>query len=503
MSHFYDPSNQLGFKEIQSQSFTPCNDRILNFGYNNGADWLKFTIINSGKDKLSKVIRVNKPIIDTLELYYLLDSVVIKEMAGALVKNDLNYSQGTSHYFELELAPMDTIECYMKVVGMHSKQLAIYIAPAREHAQYEQVSTIVIGFYLGALIIITAYSLFLGFGIKDPLYLLYALSNFGSLVATLTLKGFFTGYIFYNQPELSMFFVPANIASFSVLSTFFCIRMINIKKYSKVAYYMFYVVIAFSLVAVFCPYFMHKMGYLVTFRMMSYATMFFTLTAIVSGLIAVRKGDENAKYYLLAWLMGWLGVILYVLVLLGHLPLNFFTENLYLVGSVIEVSALSFALAKRYNHVLIDRDQLERDLRFRENDLSLVISDNKMRFQFKNSLLQDLEELSGINGEQLRRKLNSLTHNLKSQVEKEKKFNFFEDQLDNVNSEFEDRLKERYPDLTQSEIEICFMIRLNLGNKDIAHFRSTSEGAIKTVRYRIRKKIGEEADDLNELIKNI
>ncbi len=208
-------------------------------------------------------------------------------------------------------------------------------------------------------------------------------------------------------------------------------------------------------------------------------------------------------FYLLAWLVGWIGVILYVLVLMGWLPINFLTENLYLVGSVIEVSALSFALAKRYNHVLIDRNQLERDLKFRENDLSLVISDNKMRYQFKNALLEDLEKLRALTGDELKRNVNSLTYDLKSQVEKEKKFDFFEDQLENINAEFEAKLKERYPDLTQSEIEICFLIRLNLSNKDIAHFRNTSEGAIKTVRYRIRKKIGEEIDDLNEMIKNI
>lgn len=501
--HFYDPISQLGFDEIRDKEFVPCEDQILNFGYNTGADWLKFTLTNSGEKQLDRILRINKPILDTLELYYWQEGALQKEMTGALVIKDQQFRHTTSNYFSISIPPDDTISYYLKVVGMHSKQLAIFITTDYEYAEYEQNSTLVVGFYLGALIIITVYSLFLGIGIRDPLYFWYVLSNFGSLVATLTLKGFFTAYIFNNQPEISLLFVPINIASFGVLSSFFCVRMISIKEYSKLAYYTFYAVVVFSVIAVLYPYISHKMGYPATFSWLSYSTMFFTLTAIASGLIAVRRGDEIAMFYLFAWLVGWIGVILYVMVLLGVLPINFLTENLYLVGSVIEVSALSFALAKRYNHVLIDRDQLERDLKFRESDLSMVISDNKMRYQFKNALLQDLEELKTASGEELKKNVNSLTHNLRAQVEKERKFNFFEDQLDNINAEFEARLKERFPDLTQSEIEICFLIRLNLSNKDIAHFRNTSEGAIKTVRYRIRKKIGQDVGDLNEMIKNI
>lgn len=503
LMHFYDPTNQLTFDEVAQNEFSPCEAEILNFGYNNGADWLKLTLVNSGENQLERILRINKPILDTLELYHWQEGELLKEMTGALVIKEQEFKHSTSNYFSISILPKDTIDYYMKVVGMHSKQLAMYITTESEYAEYEQNSTLIAGFYLGALIIITVYSLFLGIGIKDPLYFLYVLSNFGSLVATLTLKGFFTAYIFNNQPELSLFFVPLNIASFGVLSSFFCVRMISIKEYSKVAYYTFYAVVVFSVVAVFYPYITHKLGYSANFRWLSYSTMCFTLTAIASGLIAVRRGDKIAMFYLFAWLVGWIGVILYVMVLLGVLPINFLTENLYLVGSVIEVSALSFALAKRYNHVLIDRNQLERDLKFRENDLSMVISDNKMRYHFKNALLQDLEKLKTATGEELKKNVNSLTHNLRAQVEKERKFNFFEDQLDNINAEFESRLRERFPDLTQSEIEICFLIRLNLSNKDIAHFRNTSEGAIKTVRYRIRKKIGQKAGDLNELIKNI
>ncbi|GEM_PF-4128688 len=272
--HYYDASNQLTYQEILDQPFAPSQDRILNFGYNTGADWLSFSLHNTGGEELHQVLRINKPILDTLELYFEENGQLRKEMTGALVIKDREYEHSTSNYFRIKVSPNDTVKYHLKVVGMHSKQLAIYVTSDYEYAKYEQNSTIIMGFYLGVLIIITVYSLFLGFGIRDPLYLLYALSNFGSLVATLTLRGFFTGYIFNNQPELSLLFVPINITSFSVLSSFFCIRMINIKQYSKVAYYMFYAVVVFGILAVVYPYTLHELGHPSTFKLLSYGTMF-------------------------------------------------------------------------------------------------------------------------------------------------------------------------------------------------------------------------------------
>lgn len=504
MEHYYDPDHKLPFSAIQETRFVLCKSAIPSYGYNTGADWLKFKLTNTGSREVFPILRIKKPILDSLELFWIEGGQLKREITGALVVNEQEYKNSTSNYFRINLHPGDTTEYYLKVVSMHSKQLSVHIDNDYSFATYEKNVTITIGFYFGALLIITLYNLFIGLGIKDPIHLLYALSNLGSLLSTLTLKGFFSAYVFNNHPDLAMPMIALNIIAFSLLSPLFCIKMVNIRSYSKVAYWMFIGVMVFGIVAVFYPYFMKLAGHQVTYLLLSIGSILFTIVAVGSGIIAIKRGNRNAKYYLIAWIIGLIGVVLYVMLLVGWLPVNYLTENLYVIGSIFEVLALSFALADRYNRIQIRKNQLERDLRFRENDLAMVISDNKMRYQFKNALLKDLEGLDKATGpEELKSKIRGLVYNLRMQVEKEAKFDFFEDQLENINAEFESRIKEKYPDLTQAEIEIIYLIKLKLSNKDIAHFRNTTEGAIKVAKHRIRKKFQQQGLELTEIIESL
>ncbi|MEO9806437.1 MAG: 7TM diverse intracellular signaling domain-containing protein [Reichenbachiella sp.] len=488
-THFYDSSRGMGYQEIKGKTFIALDARVPNFGYNTGADWLKFTLFNSSEQVVEKILRIDKPIIDSLELYYESNGVMKRQITGAMVLKSQKYEHSKSNYFQIALSARDTITYFLRVTGMHSKQVSIHVNNDYEYSTYEQGVTLTIGFYFGALLIITLYNLFLGLTVKDPLYLFYALSNLGALLATLALKGFFTGYIFPNNPEAILIVVPVCIISFTLFSSCFCIRMVSIRKYSALTYYLFIGVIVFGVIAVVYPYSMTQMGFHSTYMPLSIGTFVFTIIAWVSGVIAVRNGNKNAKYYLAGWTIGLIGALQYALLLNGFLPLNFFTENLYLIGSVIEVLTLSFGLAGRYNAIQLERNELKRNLRHREGDLEMVISDNRYRHQFKKNMLEKVQEINHASMERMPSKLNSFVTSLKMQLETEDKLNYFQDKIERINAEFEAKLKERCPELTPGEIEICYLIKVNLSNKEIAGLRKTSEGAIKVARHRIKKKM--------------
>ena len=52
------------------------------------------------------------------------------------------------------------------------------------------------------------------------------------------------------------------------------------------------------------------------------------------------------------------------------------------------------------------------------------------------------------------------------------------------------RLRERYPSLTPSELRICMMVRMNLSNKEIASLLNISDRTVNSHRTNIRKKMG-------------
>lgn len=490
ITHFYDESRKIKIDEISDSSFVQLDDEVPNFGYNTGADWIKMKFTNSSTQELDRILRINKSIIDSIQLYHYKNGMLHEDVVGGLVNTNPSYKHSKSNYFHLKFLPKDTTTYYMRVVSMHSKQLAIHIETDNEYVLYEQNTTLAIGFYLGALLLITLYNLFLGLSIRDPVYLLYACSNLGALLATLALKGFFTGYLFYDKPLMSLVLIPVFIISFSIGSSFFCIKMVEIRKYSPVVFYLFIGVIVFNLYAVASPLLSVALGNVVTFKLLSIGTFLFTVMAWISGIVAIKHGNRNAKYYLIGWTVGLIGVFLFVFWLNGMLPHNFVTDNLYMIGSFIEVLALSFALADRYNNVQFEKNKLKTDLKYKGADLALVIADNKMKFQFRQNLLLQIEKLRDEEGAITSSDVKSLTTDLKMQLETDKKLNYFENELGKINYEFESKIKELFPQLTQSEIEICYLVKLNLSNKEIANFRRISEGAIKVAKYRIRKKIG-------------
>lgn len=74
----------------------------------------------------------------------------------------------------------------------------------------------------------------------------------------------------------------------------------------------------------------------------------------------------------------------------------------------------------------------------------------------------------------------------------------FEQTFARLHPSFFEKLLEKYPNVTKTEIQICAMIRLNLSSKDIARLLNLSVSTIETTRYHIRKKL--ELDNAENLL---
>ncbi len=500
MSHFYDANRKLDFEDITDIHFNKLKEGIPNFGYNTGTDWLKFTLYNSDSLAVNKVIRINKPLLDSITLYYYQDGIIKKYYEGYMVKDYRDFNCCKSNYFALQLPPNTTQTYYLKINSLHSKQLSVYINDYLSLFKYENLITNTIWYYIGTLLTITLYNVFLGFRSKRKVFNLFALSNLGSLLIILALKGFFASSLFQSQLQLRLILQPISIISFSVFSSLLCMEMMNIKKSSGITYYMFLAVICYALFAAFYPIFMNVYGNITDFRHLSGSTFMFAVVAVVSGVIEVRKGNKGALLYLSAWSVGLLGTFLYTLLLYNYMPVNFFTQNLYLLGSILEVLILSFALANRYNHMQMEKLQLEIDLRTKEKDLSLIAANNKVRYNERKIFLSDLKELAKCTPDNLPGVLKSLIFNVVQKLDSEEKFIYKANNLHVINAVLEEKLKERFPKLSQSDIELCGYIKLRMPIKEIAEMKRTTEAAIKMARYRLKNKLELEDEKLDDFI---
>lgn len=70
----------------------------------------------------------------------------------------------------------------------------------------------------------------------------------------------------------------------------------------------------------------------------------------------------------------------------------------------------------------------------------------------------------------------------------------FKVHFDAANSDFLDKLKERHPELTPSDLRFCGFLKMNLTSKEISSLLSISLRSIEVKRYRLRKKLKLEHD---------
>ncbi|WP_298421767.1 tetratricopeptide repeat protein [uncultured Kordia sp.] len=134
---------------------------------------------------------------------------------------------------------------------------------------------------------------------------------------------------------------------------------------------------------------------------------------------------------------------------------------------------------------------LNEKVKVNEEETKRLIADNSMRLEFKQELLDQLKsETSNVKSlEEMKQTMNSLISKLQLQITTEKKFSSIQGKIEEVNKGFDKKLREHYPKLTKTDREICALMRLNLSIKEISTIRNSSIDAVKTARYRIRKKM--------------
>ena len=115
-----------------------------------------------------------------------------------------------------------------------------------------------------------------------------------------------------------------------------------------------------------------------------------------------------------------------------------------------------------------------------------LMSKDDFLMEVKNSLA---ELGSSINEVEQSRKLNKLISKIEGALDGNKDWKAFEEQFDLVNSDFFKKLRNEYPKLSIAEARLCMLLKMKLSTKEIASQLNLSVRGVETRRYRLRKKL--------------
>ncbi|MCD6016986.1 MAG: hypothetical protein K0S53_107 [Bacteroidetes bacterium] len=150
----------------------------------------------------------------------------------------------------------------------------------------------------------------------------------------------------------------------------------------------------------------------------------------------------------------------------------------------------------------LERRAMQNELELKKKDLTHMILLNTQVYESNKEMIELLQGISS--SEDIQRSLKNLLTDLRAKNQVGERLSALQNNIDHLNTEFYQKLKLKFPDLTKTEIELCGYIMINLSNKDIALLKNVEPGSVKMSKTRLRKKLGINPDtNLLNFIKTI
>ena len=133
----------------------------------------------------------------------------------------------------------------------------------------------------------------------------------------------------------------------------------------------------------------------------------------------------------------------------------------------------------------------EKKLTFKKQELTAFA----LQLAHKNNVLEDLqirvENLDSEKSREVQRIVNAIELNKNDDESWEE----FRRRFATVHPDFENHIQRQFPNITANEMRLMSLMKMNLGNKEIANILNISGNGIKKARYRLRKKLNLQTED--------
>lgn len=219
------------------------------------------------------------------------------------------------------------------------------------------------GMFLGTILVMALYNLFIFYGVRDESYLYYVFSIVGLGLYLAFYYGFGIEYLWPNSPRWDTFCYSIIVPLTNIARLLFTKTYLSTSKYMPVTNRIIQLLLlACSLLLVSgIVSFIYDVDLFET--LVTGVGIIGTLVLIfmlVAGLIAYYKDHyEPAKYFITANALLVIGAILFILREMSLVEDNFYTRYILQIGFVIQVIIFALGLASRYNRTRVTVQLLE------------------------------------------------------------------------------------------------------------------------------------------------
>jgi signal transduction histidine kinase len=362
--------------KLQSQ-FKLYDQAAPNFGSTADAVWFRF-IVDKQVEK-DFYLQIGSPFIDSIALYAVSDNKVREvQVSGDNYIFSHRAVKVTTFLFPLHLPAGAQQTYFLRVKTMQPFFFPLRIGTLNSFMEDTHKLDLIQGIYLGFMVLILLYNLFLYFSTKEKLYLYYV-----GYVASITwfmstVFQYVFEYLWPAFPAINQYAV-ASSALTMLTATLFTREFLHTHKLALRLHRVSIIFIIWGVlifILVFTPF---KIAALMLAQA---GIMLMAIYFLITGVTVFRKGYHPAKFYLVAWSFLIVGFIAAILETVNVLPVMYYINSMQ-IGSAIEVTLLSLALADRINIYKKQREEAQAKALSMAHEKSELILEQNARLEQK------------------------------------------------------------------------------------------------------------------------
>jgi two-component system, sensor histidine kinase LadS len=355
---FLDATYKLTIDEVVQKGVEEVfefDNSLPNIGPVDGVLWCYFEIQNLTSSPV--YLQISTSVINHIDVYQVDQGNTIQRFTtGNAVPFAKRKILDPFTLVKLNAKDGEVLKVYIRMHTLGPLLVPMTVGHIHHFYQWWHYRDLLNGIVMGFFIMMFFYNLFIAFITGDRTYFFYVLNLLGVGFTVAVLTGLSHEFIF-SEWSFVHHYVPAMFSFSGILAVLFVVKFLQLKKRSPKLYLTFKIVTAGYLILIFLNFTPWKF----------YSAFFGFLVIIVGCVISIiagidlhLKGFKPAKFFLMAWGVLLLGVVVSSLAYTGFLPLNTATSQSLSISASIEMLLLSFALGYRINVFRKEKEEAQQ-----------------------------------------------------------------------------------------------------------------------------------------------
>lgn len=336
-------NNQHTGEWQQSDSLTP------NFAFSKSVYWLRINFHSQLQEEKSFLFELAFPLQDYID-YFLVENgnIIAQHSTGDRRAFDTRPIDYRNYLFDLDLPAGAERQVYLRLDtadGLH-EPTPLILWDTQEFALQHGERSLGLGLYFGIMVVMGLYNLFVYVSIRDKNYLYYVSYILVFSFWLFTYYGFSYQYLWPNSPGLANQAIVVSTSIWNICMAIFVASFLNAREQIPWFNRVINLYIGSLLLTISISFNYH---YSLGIMMVIALGIPTALSGIVAGIQSWRAGYEPARFFLLAWSVLLISLVIFCFKIAGLLPTIWAIERSVQIGSAIEVVLLSLGLADRIN----------------------------------------------------------------------------------------------------------------------------------------------------------